>query len=127
MNYAKAYLLAIVGLLAPIHAILISTILLILVDAVTGVWAAIKHKEEISSAKLRNTVSKLVIYYIAIISGFVVEKYMHLDIIPVIQLTAAAIGLVELKSIFENINKISGVDFLKELVRKLGSSNLPPK
>lgn len=113
----------IVSVLAPIHAVMISVGVLIFSDLVTGVWAAIKRGEHIKSSKLRNSVSKLIIYQIAIISGFVFETYLIGDLMPITKIVAGIIGLVEIKSIFENLNVIYGSDLFKVLINKLGSTN----
>lgn len=124
LNNGKLLLLSFVALLAPIHSILITAFALVVVDMITGIWAALKSGQKISSAKLRHTVSKLLIYQIAIITAWLVETYMHLDFIPAVKLVSAMIGLVELKSVIENCNIISGQNIFKMLIEKLGSANL---
>jgi sugar phosphate permease len=117
--------LVIITILSPIYGVLISVGFLVLADMVTGVWAAIKRGEKFSSAKLRNTVSKFLIYNIAVISGFLVETYLMENLVPVTKIIAGVIGIVELKSVLENGNAITGTDLFKEVVARLGSSNLP--
>lgn len=112
-----------VAALAPIHAIMIVTGVLIMADLITGIWAAVKKGDAINSAALRRTVSKFVIYQIAVISAFVVQKFMLADLIPASNIVASAIGLVELKSILENASKILGADVFKVILSKLGSVN----
>lgn len=115
--------LVIFAALAPIHAVIVSVGVLVVTDLITGVWAAIKRKEPISSAALRRTVSKMVIYQIAVISGFLVQQYLISDLVPVVKIVAGVIGLVELKSILENADKITGVSIFQEALKKLGSKN----
>lgn len=114
---------ATIAVLAPIQMLMISVGVLIMADLFTGIWAAIKRKEKISSAALRRTVSKLVIYQIAVISGFLVEAYMLENFVPVSKIVASVIGLVELKSILENANTILEQDLFKMVIQKLGSDN----
>lgn len=116
-------LLACVAALAPIHAIIISVGILILADMITGILAARKRGEPISSAAMRRTVSKMFIYQLTVISGFLLEKYLLSEIIPVAKIVAGVIGMVEFKSMLENVNKITGIDILSELMKKLGSAN----
>ncbi len=92
-------------------------------DLTLGVLAARKRDEPISSAALRRTVSKALIYQLAIISGFIVEHYLVGDSIPIVKLVAGAIGLTELKSIFENADEINGGSLLKSIINKIGSDN----
>lgn len=122
-DFLKHTLLALAGVLAPAKALLISVGFLIMADLVTGVWAAIKRKEKIKSSALRRTLSKIVIYQIAVISGFLVETYMLEAIFPVSKVVASVIGLVELKSILENANSILGQDLFKTVLARLGSEN----
>jgi hypothetical protein len=123
MSFVKHLVAALIAVLAPAKALLISVGFLILADLVTGVWAAIKRKEAIKSSALRRTISKLVVYQIAVISGFLVETYMLENIFPVSKVVASVIGLVELKSILENANSILGQDLFKSVVARLGSEN----
>lgn len=125
MNYLKALLISCWALLLPIHSIIYATTILIMVDTITGILAAKKRKEKIRSSKYRNVVSKAIIYNIALITAFIVEKYMQFDIVPVIKLTAAAIGSTEFLSIAENLNTINGKNIFQSLKSAIGSSNLP--
>ncbi len=115
--------LVIVAVLAPIHAMLIVVGILIVADMVTGVWAAFKRGERVNSASLRRTISKFVIYNIAVISGFLLERYLLSDIFPVSKIVAGVIGLVEFTSIMENLGSISGQNVFKLIITKLGSQN----
>lgn len=115
--------LVILAALAPIQAVIIAVGVLVMADMITGVWAAHKRGESIKSAGFRRTVSKLLIYQIAIITGFVVEQYLVGGIIPITKIIGGVIGLVELKSILENANSIVGGDIFKLIIERLGSQN----
>jgi hypothetical protein len=116
-----------IAVLAPIKAIMIVVGLLIFADLILGIWASIKRGEEIKSSAMRRTISKLVVYQVAIITGFLCETYLLGGTIPISKLVGAAIGMVEIKSIFENSNSILGYDLLKNVLSKLGSDNDKPK
>lgn len=111
--------------LAPIHMVMITVGFLIFADLVTGIWAALKRGEKVSSAALRRTVSKIVIYQLAVISGFLLETYLIDGLMPVAKIVAGVIGMVEFKSILENSNHIVGGDLFKLVIQKLGSDNDP--
>ncbi len=115
--------LAVLAALAPIQTVLISVGVLILADSVTGIWAAYKRGEKISSAAMRRTISKIVIYQTAVITGFLLETYLIDHLLPVTKIVAGIIGLVEFKSILENSNTIMGGDIFKMILQKLGSEN----
>lgn len=115
--------IACLAVLAPIQTILLSVGFLITADFITGIWAAHKRKEQIKSAAMRRTISKIVIYQMAVITGFLLETYLLSSIFPVSKLVAGVIGLVEFKSILENGNTILGEDIFKVVINKLGSDN----
>lgn len=116
-------MLVAVAALSPIHSVMITVGILISMDLITGLWAAYKKSEIITSAALRRTVSKFVIYQIAVISAFIVQKYMLADLVPASNIVAGVIGMVELKSVLENASKILGGDVFKLILEKLGSQN----
>ena len=109
--------------LAPIHTVMLSVGILILTDLVTGMWAALKRGEKITSAAMRRTVSKIVVYQLAVISGFLLERYLIDGLMPVSKIVAGVIGMVEFKSILENANKIVGGNIFKSVIKMLGSDN----
>lgn len=115
------------AVIAPLYATMAAVGFLVFADLVTGVWSAYKRKEEITSAGLRRTISKTIIYLGATICGFLVERYMTGPTVPVTKVVAGFIGLTELKSILENSNSILGMDLFKALINKLGSDNDQPK
>lgn len=123
MNFLKYLVASVIAILAPAKALLISVGFLVMADLVTGIWAAHKRGEKIKSAAMRRTITKAVIYQVAVISGFLVETYMLENFFPVSKIIASVIGLVELTSILENANKILGQDLFKTVLAKLGSDN----
>lgn len=126
-EYLLRLLLSGLAVFAPIKGVLITTGILIGLDLLSGVAAARKRGETISSAKLRNTVTKCLIYQTAVLSGFLVEIYMLSGVLPISKLVAGVIGVTEMKSVLENFDVILGGSLFKTLIEKLGSSNLPPK
>lgn len=115
---------ALIGFFAPAGPLLISVGFLIFADFVTGIWAAYKKGEIITkSSGWRRTVTKMAVYNVAILSGFLLETYMLHELIPISKIVASVIGLVELKSILENSNVILGQDLFKTVISKLGSDN----
>lgn len=123
INYLQPFTLSLLAVFAPVKAILIVTGFLIMADLLSGVLAARKRGEVINSAGLRRTVTKCLVYNLAIISGFLVEQYMLSSIFPISKLIAGLISVVELKSILENLNTINGTDIFKTVLTQLGSQN----
>lgn len=123
MSWLKALAIALFAILAPIHAVMATALALVILDLILGVWAAVKRKEAITSAALRRTVSKTIIYEVGIIAAFLAEHFLLGDGLPLIKLAGGAIALVEMKSIVENLNEINGSPIFASLVTALGSKN----
>lgn len=101
---------------------------MVLIDCASGIWAAHKRGEPITSAGLRRTFTKMVVYEMGIITAFLAEHYLLSDALPLIKLAGAAIALVEMKSVVENLNTINGSPIFVTLITALGSKNdEPPK
>ena len=122
-KWLQALVLSCLAVFAPIKAMLLVTGVLIFADLFTGVWAAAKRGEKITSAGLRRTLTKACVYEAALCLGFLAEHYMLDGAIPVTKIVSGLVGLVELKSCYENLNVISGQDLLKTVIDKLGSEN----
>lgn len=121
--WLTALLTAAMAALAPIQAVMVTVGILIFADAATGMYAAHKRGEPMSSAAMRRTVSKMLIYQGVVICGFLLEANLLDHLIPVAKIVAGAIGMVEFKSILENANGIMGMDIFKTVIAKLGSNN----
>ena len=103
---------------APIYAALIGIGVLIFADVLTGMKAAAKRGERLHSRKMSTTINKMIFYVIAILLARVMEV-SFIDWLPVAQLTAGYIAVVEFKSNMENIAEITGVDIWNHLKDKL--------
>lgn len=119
----QAALISLVAVLAPIKTVLITTGVLVTADLIIGLIAARRRGDKIVSSGLRRTVTKTLVYQIAIILGFLTETYLMAGVLPVAKLIAGMIGTVELKSILENLDDINGSPLFTSIISKLGSSN----
>jgi phage-related holin len=108
---------------APIKSVILVTGLLIFADLITGILAARKKKQKITSAGLRRTVTKIFVYNAAILLGFLAETYMLDGFIPISKIASGLIAVVEMASLLENLNTINGSPIFKALIQKLGSIN----
>lgn len=122
-QYILPFFVSTIAVFAPIHAIIVTVGVVILTDLITGILAARKRDERISSSALRRTISKIFVYETAILVGFLIETYLIGGLIPISKLAALLIGSVEAVSIFENLNTISGNNIFKSILDKLGSVN----
>jgi len=123
VKYLQPALISILAVFAPIKGTIITVGVVIIVDLITGILAARKRGEKITSAALRRTVSKALIYQTAVLTGFLVEKFLINDLFPITQVAAGLIGSAESLSIYENLNTLSDNKIFKVLVDKLGSVN----
>lgn len=122
-SYLSNLAISAMAALAPIKPVMITVGVLILSDLITGVWAAYKRKEPITSAALGRTVSKMVVYQTAVVTGFLLQRYLLGDALPVVNVVGGMIGMVEFKSFMENANVIVDGDIFKQIIKKLGSKN----
>lgn len=119
----KAVGLAAVGVFAPVQAIMVVILVLVMLDLVTGILAAQKRAEVISAARLRRSISKMVAYQSALIAGYLLEVFILGSAIPVAKLIGAAVGVVEATSCLENANTIAGKSIFGAVLARLGSRN----
>jgi len=122
-SYLSNLAISAMAALAPIKPVMITVGILIVSDLITGVWAARKRGEPITSAALGRTISKMVVYQTAVITGFLLQRYLLADALPIVNVIGGVIGMVEFKSFIENANCIVDGDVFKEILKKLGSKN----
>jgi phage-related holin len=119
---------ALLAVFAPIKSVVLVVGVLIVADLITGILAARKRGEKITSAGFRRTIVKGLVYQSSILLGHLTEQYLvGNDVVSITKIVAAVIGLVEFTSILENLNTINGSPIFAKLIEKLGSKNdLPP-
>jgi phage-related holin len=98
----------------PIVPLVLAVGVLSLTDTITGIAKAKKIGERIHSSKMTRTITKMVFYAIAIILGRLMEVHF-IPWMPIAQITAGYIALVEFKSNMENIGLLTGTDLWKGL------------
>ncbi len=89
----------------------------IFADLITGILAAKKRGEEITSKKARNTIPKGLGYMIAIMVGHVFEVHF-VQGLEVMKIVAGLIAVIEIKSLDENIKIITGKSLFNQFVKK---------
>jgi phage-related holin len=114
------------GFFTPIAPFIVVAVTLVFVDAVTGVRAAMRRKDKITSRGFFRTVEKVLVYVCAIL-GCEAVRIVFIPQVPITYGAALAIATTELKSILENTTVVSGVkilDSIKHLIpvpKKKGS------
>lgn len=112
----SVFITAIAAFLLPIQPLLLTVGLFIAADTVLGIWRANKRKEKITSRKLSNVVSKMILYQGAVLLFFALEKFILGDFVSAFvnipwfltKLVAATLCLIEIKSIDESFVLIYG-------------------
>ena len=110
-------------LLAPLTGVIITVILLIVVDFITGSYASYVKRKPIESKRIGHTVSKFFIYNLVIISAYFLEKEIVSEV-PFMKVIAGFISIAEIKSILENYNNIYGINPFKALINIFKNSGL---
>ena len=103
--FAAFVIAAILNELVPIKGVLITTFLLVVADTITGIRAARKRNEAVTSKGLRRTIEKFLMYSIAILCANRVQ-IEYFGEFPLVFGLSAFIGLTEL---YSNLEKISGL------------------
>lgn len=117
--------LSLVAVFSPITPLILTVGFLIALDFFVGIYRAFKLKEPISSRKMGNTISKMLLYQCTILSLYVFEVYILDSALPITKIGAGLISIVEIKSLDENIQKITGISVYDRIVKvlKRGVSN----
>jgi len=84
------------------------TLVIVLVDLYTGRMAAKHRGEAIKSSGYRQSVKKYVLYMLGILISELFIRVFSLPI-PLTYMVAGVVALTEIKSIFENIETVTGV------------------
>jgi phage-related holin len=90
----------------------------VMADTLTGMMAAIKNGEEITSKRFRAVFPKFVVYGVGVLVAHVLQKQFFPDF-PAMKIIAGLVAYSELMSIDENIHKITGVSLFKFFIKKL--------
>ena len=128
-----ATIIAMLAIFAPVKPMIIATLVLVLLDTITGIIASFReskvpfrlfsHKswKHITSSKLGNTISKALTYVILIIGGFMIDTYLVPNTtLYITKGFAGAIAIREIKSLLENAERILGggiIVFFKNVIK----------
>jgi len=116
----KVWLFASLAVFLPIKELMLTIGFLVGADLVVGVWKAIKTGQRIRSRRMSDTVTKLLLYQLAIMSGFLIETFIISELIPITKLIATVIAIIEFKSIIESIEAVTGKDLWSKIKTIIG-------
>ena len=113
------------AVVAPVFPMIYIAIIAILIDTGFGLWRSIKKGgwKSIKSRRLSHVISKSLLYSGAILFTFLIEKYIAADIIAhfiaidlvMTKIIAFFCVVVEVKSINESYESVTGKNMLKSL------------
>lgn len=86
--------------------IIIAVISLIVIDTITGLIAAKKSKDVITSKRFFDSIIKLLLFPMIIAAASITQTAMGTDILALPQLIAGYLGIHEFLSIVENFGRI---------------------
>lgn len=105
---------------APISDALWATGSLIVIDTITGIWAAV-HKggwAAFISSKFKRVIPKLLLYPLVVIVAQIAENYLLYEI-PWVRVASGLLAAVEVKSIYENTSVVLGFDIWNKFQDKI--------
>jgi phage-related holin len=117
-----AAVLWVYSLLIPLGPFIAITVWLVIIDMGTGIMAAKYRKEPITSKGMRRTVTKIMLYSVAIISAQGMQLVFltpagidaHLPFV-----VAGLVALTEFKSLLENVEAVTQVPFIARITEVL--------
>ena len=116
-NWLFATATYLLTIFSPIAKLMLAIGILVLADFVTGILAAKKRGDIITSKKMRPTIMKGLGYMIAIIVGFVMQHFFIAEF-EVAKIVAGLIAFIELKSLDENFKDITGKSLFTQFLKK---------
>jgi phage-related holin len=116
-KWAIALVMSGLSMLAPAANLMFAIGFLVVSDFITGVLAARKREEPINSKKMRNSVTKGIGYMVAILVAYLMQKAFIKDF-EVMKIVAALIAFIELKSIDENLESLTGKSLFNQFLKK---------
>jgi len=116
---------SILAVVSPVFPMIYIALLAILIDTGFGVWRSVKKGgwKSIRSRRLSHVISKSLLYSGAILFVFLIEKYIAADIVAnfisidliMTKIVAFFCVVVEIKSINESYESVTGQNVLKSL------------
>ena len=127
LEFFMKFMIWFLAILVPIYDVTGALIILILIDLITGIIASVKNQVKFQWEKIINTFTKVIIYSLILLAGWVVESKI-MPAIPLMRLVAGFLALTELRSILGNFKNIYGLDmweYIRAAIRNQKLSDLP--
>lgn len=118
--------LVLVAVFAPAESAMITVMVLPLADLALALLCVKRAKQPLTSAGLKRTVAKILMYEAATALAFMTEQFLTGPAVPAMRLVTGLIGLTELKSCLEHLDSLSGGSLFKTIVDRLSPASLKP-
>lgn len=116
MNNISLILTFLAVYFAPAYPIMIGIGFLVTMDFITGILAAKKRGEIITSKKMRPTIMKGFGYMASILIAFIMQN-IFLTNMEVMKIVSGLVAMIELKSLDENLTDITGKSIFKQFLK----------
>jgi hypothetical protein len=116
LNNISLFLTFLVVYFSPAYPIMLGIGFLVMMDFITGMVAAKKRGELITSKKMRPTVMKGFGYMASILIAFVVQN-VFLTEMEIMKIVSGLVAMIELKSLDENLTSITGKSVFKQFLK----------
>jgi phage-related holin len=117
LNRLEIIIAFLVVYFSPTFQILFGIGFLVMVDFATGILSAKKSGEDITSKKMRLTIVKGFGYMSSILVAYVIQK-VFIPEMEVMKIVSGLVAMIELKSLDENLTKITGKSLFKKFLDK---------
>jgi len=127
LEFFMKFMIWFLAIIVPIYDLTGALIVLIVIDLITGIGASLKNQVKFKWEKIVNTFTKVIIYSLILLAGWVVESKI-MPAIPLMRLVAGFLALTELRSILGNFKNIFGLDmweYIRSAIRNQKISDLP--
>lgn len=120
-NKILAYsITSILGFLEPLWVLMLWFFIFIACDFITGISAAVKERQIITSKKLSLTIKKMLMYCMVVVLVHAIDKDMLVFIdLSLARICATIICGIELYSILENCYRLTGNQVFKILTQSV--------
>lgn len=123
INHIDPIIIGILSFLLPVKGMVFAVGFLIFADTFTGMYAAAKRKEKITSTRMSDIIPKSIGYLIFIIAAFVMQ-YITGDTIPLMSIASGIVGSIEFYSIVENVSSITKTDLVARIKEVFKRKNI---
>ncbi len=124
ITHFNTLLIATIAVFSPLKESLLAIGFLITMDFIFGNIKALIKKQKITSRKWTHTASKIFLYTGCVGSVYILDQYILKSGMNLHKIIAIFLGLIELKSILENFEEMTGINIWDRLIKivKRGTS-----